>query len=150
MGLDVDPRALRLAKGYLRDQGVDQRAEIRLQDVAELVETSSYDLAWLPLPALSSGATEAALPRLRAALHPGGYLLAATALPADTEGTGEDLHTAVLRWRLRREGVTSWGPEMLRDRLREHGFEDVRSVGSPSGTVELLVARTPAHTAPID
>ncbi|NYJ37757.1 SAM-dependent methyltransferase [Nocardiopsis aegyptia] len=155
VGLDVDARALRLAEGYLTERGLRDRIETRLLDVADLSETGRYDLAWLPLSVLSPHVTEAALPRIRAALRPGGRVIAATALPADPDESGEggpdggaDVHAAVVRWRMARSGVTPWGPETVRRRLQACGFADVRSVGAPSGTVTVLTARVPEPSTP--
>ena len=154
VGLDVDPRALRLAERYLGERGLRDRVETRPLDVAELSETGVYDLAWLPLSVLAPDTTEAALPRIRAALRPGGRLVAATALAADPsdpsgpEESGTDVHSAVVRWRMARSGVTPWGPGAVRRRLEACGFEDVRSVGAPSGTVTILAARVPWAPAP--
>lgn len=148
VGLDMDPRALRLAGEYLAGLGLRDRVETRLQDVADVSESGAYDLVWFPLAVLDPETAEAALPRLRAALRPGGLLVAATALASDQgagPGTGErDLHTAVARWRMSRAGTAPWGPGELSRRLSECGFEDVRSVGAPSGTVTLLTARAPS------
>lgn len=143
VGLDVDPRALRLAEEYLTGLGLRDRVETRLQDVADLCETDAYDLVWLPLSVLDPEASEAALPRIRAALRPGGRLVAATALRADPGEDGRDVHTAVVHWTMARAGVTPWGPEAVRRRLTACGFGDVRSVGAPSGTVTLVAARAP-------
>ncbi|MFD3684310.1 SAM-dependent methyltransferase [Nocardiopsis sp. NPDC058631] len=148
VGLDVDPRALRLAEEYLTGLGLRDRVETRLQDVADVSESDVYDLVWFPLSVLDPETAEAALPRLRAALRPGGLLVAATALTSDPgaePGTGErDVHTAVTRWRMSRAGTAPWGPGELGRKLSECGFEDVRSAGSPSGTVTLLTARAPS------
>jgi predicted O-methyltransferase YrrM len=142
-GVDVDPRALRLAEEYLDERGVRDRVETRLLDVAELSETSGYDVVWLPLSVLAPETTEAALPRIRAALRPGGWLVAATALGDEPGEGGADVHSAVVRWRMALSGVTPWGPGTVRRRLEEFGFGDVRSVGAPSGTVTVLTARAP-------
>ncbi|WP_121183329.1 cyclopropane-fatty-acyl-phospholipid synthase family protein [Nocardiopsis sp. Huas11] len=146
VGVDVDERALRLAKEYLGGRGLRDRVDTRLQDVAELSETDAYDVAWLPLSVLAPASTEAALPRLLCALRPGGLLVVATALAADPEESreeGANVHAAVVRWRMARSGVTPWSPETVRRRLEACGFEDVRSVGAPSGTVTVLAARVP-------
>ncbi|SIO90350.1 hypothetical protein BQ8420_26210 [Nocardiopsis sp. JB363] len=148
VGLDVDPRALRLSEEYLTELGLRDRVETRLQDVADIAESDTYDLVWFPLSVLDPETAEAALPRLRAALRPGGLLMAATALASEPEAetdTGRrEVHTAVARWRMSRAGTTAWEPEELGRKLSACGFEDVRSAGSPSGTVTLLTARAPA------
>ncbi|KOX09950.1 cyclopropane-fatty-acyl-phospholipid synthase family protein [Nocardiopsis sp. NRRL B-16309] len=203
VGLDVDPRALRLAEEYLSERGLRERVETRLLDIADLSETGRYDLAWLPLSVLAPETTEAALPRIRAALRPGGRVIVATALatdptdptdlaapgdpvapkdPADPAAPGDSgdladpsdptdpvapvppadpgergegerdggaaVHAAVVRWRMARSGVTPWGPETVRRRLEACGFEDVLSVGAPSGAVTVLTARVPQVSAP--
>lgn len=148
VGLDVDPRALRLAGEYLTELGLRDRVETRLQDVADISETGTYDLVWFPLSVLGPETAKAAMPRLRAALRPGGLLMAATALASDPgvepDSGGRDVHTAVARWRMSLAGTAAWGPGELSRELSESGFEDVRSAGAPSGTVTLLTARAPS------
>ncbi|ASU84104.1 hypothetical protein CDO52_16085 [Nocardiopsis gilva YIM 90087] len=142
VGLDIAPRALRLADDHLATRGVGDRVELRHRDVADLAETGAYDLVWLPLTVLAPQAAERALPRVCAALRPGGRVIA-TAAPrgrnAATGGVGE----AVTRWRLARAGITPWSPAELARRLTATGLDDVREIELPPPATTVVVARRP-------
>lgn len=134
-GIDVAPRALRLAEDALARRGVRDRVELRLQDAADLADTAAYDLAWLPLGVLATRAAERALPRVLAALRPGGWLIAA-AVPVGAH-QDDPVREAVLRWRAARRDVTPWTPGDLAERLTATGFHAVTEVAGPP----VLVAR---------
>jgi len=144
VGIDVDPRMLRLAELHLAERGVRDRVEPRLQDVAGLTEEGAYDLVWLPLSVLPPDAAAAALPRLAAALRPGGRLIAATALRSarqDAPDGGPDpVQDAVLRWRMARRGVTPWSPEEAAERLTAAGLHAAREIPTPDRSVAVVVA----------
>jgi SAM-dependent methyltransferase len=77
VGLDVLDRSLALAAGTAAATGCADRVTLRRLDVAELVDADAYDLAWLPTAFLPEAAVRTSLPRLRAALRPGGCLVVA-------------------------------------------------------------------------
>ncbi|WP_047868006.1 cyclopropane-fatty-acyl-phospholipid synthase family protein [Nocardiopsis sp. RV163] len=144
VGLDVQPRALRLAERHLSGRGLRDRVELRLLDVAELSEPGAYDLAWLPLAALPPDAVARALPRVREALRPRAWLLTATVLrddPGDAPDGG--MRDAVVRWRMSRSRITPWGPREAARELAAAGYRDVRRVAASEPALTLLVARTP-------
>lgn len=144
VGLDVQPRALRLAERHLGERGLRDRVELRLLDVAGLSETGSYDLAWLPLAALPPDAVARALPRVREALRPGAWLLTATVLRDDPGGSPDGgVRDAVVRWRMSRSRITPWGPREAARELSAAGYRDVRRVATSEPALTLLVARTP-------
>ncbi|WP_017596138.1 SAM-dependent methyltransferase [Nocardiopsis potens] len=145
VGLDTDPRMLRLAERHLAERGVRDRVEPRLQDVADLIEEDAYDLVWLPLAVLSPEAAAAALPRVAAALRPGGRLIAATALRSAPQLAPEDtgpraVRDAVLRWRMSRRNVTPWPPEELAERLTAAGLRSAREIPTPDRSVAVVLA----------
>lgn len=142
VGIDVQPRALRLAAAHLAERRLSDRVELRLADVATLSDTDAYDLAWLPLSVIGTAAAVEALPRVRDALRPGGRLISATALRGTTEGAGTR-RDAVLRWRVARMGSTPWDAEELAGRLVSAGYREVREVGTSPHAMALVVARAP-------
>ncbi len=144
VGLDVQPRALRLAERHLAERGLRDRVELRLLDVAELSESGAYDLAWLPLAALPPDAVAQALPRVRESLRPESWLLTATVLrddPGDAPDGG--VRDAVVRWRMSRSRITPWGPQEAARELSEAGYRDVRRGATSEPALTLLVARAP-------
>ncbi|GAA3737206.1 SAM-dependent methyltransferase [Spinactinospora alkalitolerans] len=143
VGLDVQPRILRLAEERLADRGLLDRVELRLQDVADLAETGAYDLAWLPLSVIAPEAAVRALPRVRAALRPGGRLICATALRGGRpDGTGA-VREAVIRWRAARRGITPWPPAELAERLTAAGYHGIREVETPPHGMAVVIAEAP-------
>ncbi|PDP85404.1 SAM-dependent methyltransferase [Glycomyces fuscus] len=144
VGLDVQPRALRLAERHLAERGLRDRVELRLLDVAELAEHGAYDLAWLPLAAIAPDAVARALPRVREALRPGSWLLTATVLrddPGDSPDGG--VREAVVRWRMSRGRVTPWGPREAARELSAAGYRDVLGVATSEPALTLVAARVP-------
>ncbi|OLT30334.1 hypothetical protein BJF83_08480 [Nocardiopsis sp. CNR-923] len=138
VGLDTDPRALRLAEEHLAGLGVRDRVDLRLLDVADLTVDDVFDLAWLPVSVLSPDAADTALRRVHSALRPGAWLVSATAVGPNGDGGTRD---AVLRWRMARSGVAPWPPEEVRRRLVAAGYRGVTPVPTPGRAVTLVVAR---------
>lgn len=135
-GIDVLPRPLELAEQMAADFGVAERVELRLQSVAELDDRERYDMAWLPTMFIPPPAVYAGLPRLLAALRPGGWLV----LAAVTSGRDE-FSDAVAAWRVARDGGTAVPVDDMARRLRETGFVDVRRLSLPPGAPAMLGAR---------
>lgn len=135
-GIDVLPQPLQLAKRMAADFGVAGRVELRLQSVAELDDRERYDMAWLPAMFIPPAAVYAGLPRLLAALRPGGWLV----LAAVTSGR-DAFSDAVTAWRVARDGGTAVPVDEMVRRLRETGFVDVRRLPVPPGAPAILGAR---------
>jgi 23S rRNA G2445 N2-methylase RlmL len=62
VGLDILPRALRLADSELTAAGVRHRVELREQDVQDLSDSEAFDVAWLPLPLRPEDVARTAIP----------------------------------------------------------------------------------------
>ncbi|MDA2810801.1 class I SAM-dependent methyltransferase [Nocardiopsis sp. RSe5-2] len=135
VGLDTDPRMVRLAERHLEGRGAADRVDVRLGDVADLAEENRYDLVWLPLSVLSPEAAAAALPRVARALRPGGRLLTATAL----RGAPGNVRDGMIAWRTALRGVTPWPPGEVATRLEEAGFTAME-IPTPPTSVALVVA----------
>lgn len=145
VGLDIDERMLRLAGQELNRGGSSARVELRHQDATTLTDRHTFDLAWLPMVALSPDDVLAALPRIRTALRPGGWLVSATPLPVSGPGdvAGSSLHAAIVRWRTARRGVACWDATELASQLESAGYRDVHASRAETGGITSLAARAP-------
>ncbi|MUL42888.1 class I SAM-dependent methyltransferase [Streptomonospora sp. PA3] len=148
VGLDRDPHVLGLAAERIASGGLGGRVRVQCADAAGIAGSAEYDLAWLPLAVLEPEAALEALPRLRAALRPGGTLIAATVLQDGTAAQRDPLGQALARWRMARAGITTWTPEEAAQRLRDAGFTGVRRPEAADQPVAAVLARAPEHTPP--
>lgn len=139
VGLDVLPTALRLARDRVRAAGVADRVELRPCDVAELTDRDAYDVAWLPAVFIAPATVQAALPRLRDAVKPGGVMI--FGLPGYHGATRSDAITA---WRVVSDGGTPWSAADMAQAATTAGFTDVQEVPALPGSATFLVARRPA------
>jgi SAM-dependent methyltransferase len=139
-GIDVLDRALDLARTELAaaDPRTAARVSVRRQDVAELAEAGAYDLLWLPAPFVSEGALNAALPRLAAALVPGGWLVAGTNPPS-----ADALRRSVGRWTAVRNGGNSYDTARMTAALEAHGLTETADFPTVPGGPVLVAARRP-------
>jgi predicted O-methyltransferase YrrM len=120
VGLDVLDRSLALAARTAAAAGCADRVLLRRLDVAELSEVDTYDLAWLPTAFLPEQAVRAALPRLRAALRPGGCLVVAARYAAELP-----VVAAVEALQARLTGGSALLPGELAGLLHQAGFDAV-------------------------
>jgi SAM-dependent methyltransferase len=136
VGLDVMARVLDLARSEVAAHGLADRIELRLLDVASLRDIDGYDLAWLPAPFISPPSLRAALPRIHAALHPGGWLLLSM-----ERADGAPLSVAVTMWRTTLLGGTVMPPSQAIADLIHSGFSEVIQIPTPSSAPVILAAR---------
>lgn len=142
VGLDVFPRALELARRTVAEAGMAERIELRLQDLATLEDRDSFALAWLPAPFIPRAALEPGLPRMAAALVPGGWLILAHAK------FGHDALDDVLnRFQTSAFGGTPLDEREAQDHLRRAGLEQVQTVPTPEGAPAISVGRRPVGRA---
>jgi EmrB/QacA subfamily drug resistance transporter len=139
VGIDTLPRALALARRTLADSRVAGRVELRTQDVRRLREEDTYDLAWLPLPFIAPDAVCEALPLLRRALHPGGWLIVGYG-----KLDGPQLAAAHSRVRTELYGGTTMRAGELARTLTTAGFTDVRAIPTPPGAPGFAAGRRPS------
>ena len=83
VGLDVVPEVLELARAEVADANMDDRVELRLTSVADLIDEATYDLAWLPQPFIPRPAFEAGLGAVFRVMRPDGWLVAPLMTPPD-------------------------------------------------------------------
>jgi protein-L-isoaspartate O-methyltransferase len=133
-GIDVMPRVLELARESIDGSPADSRVELRLEDVADLVDESRYDLAWLPAPFVPEPALVAGVPRLVRALRPGGLLMV-----GHGDFAGSDLQNAITRFKTAFYGGTALDAASAVRLLEDHGLTSVRTLATPPGTPRITV-----------
>jgi len=136
VGLDVFPRVLDLARSLVEDEGMGDRIELRHQDVTDLDDKGAFALAWLPAPFVPRGAIEAGLPRMAAALVPGGWLVI-----GHGKFHGSPLSAAVTRLKTTAYGGTALDGDGAQELLRAAGLVQVSSLDTPEGAIGLTVGR---------
>jgi hypothetical protein len=138
VGLDVMPRALRLAEQTVAAHGLDDRLELRLLPVQELADVERFDLAWMPAPFLPPDVFHLGLGRVHAALRAGGWLVLAAG-----RFDGDALAVAVTRWRTLRSGGTALTFEDAQAALAGAGFAELMALPTPPGAPALYAGRKP-------
>jgi methylase of polypeptide subunit release factors len=138
VGIDVFPRALELARNLTDEAGVADRMELREQDVATLEDRNLFAVAWLPAPFVPRAALEAGVPRIAAALVPGGWLMVAHGKFQD-----DGLKNAINRLKTSAYGGTPLDDDEAQALLRDAGLELVWTVPTPEGVPALTVGRRP-------
>jgi len=138
VGIDVLPRVLDLARTELAeaDPAVASRITLRLEDVGALDEQAAYDLIWLPAPFLSNAALESSIPRVHAALRPGGWVIAGTNPAPD-----HPLRRAVAAWTADLNGGNSGDTDVIGTLLRAAAFSGEQRFPTVAGGPVLLAAR---------
>jgi len=131
-GIDVLPRAVELAGQTITAAGLSSRVEVRHQDVADLDESSAYDLAWIPAPFVPETALRAGVDRLAAALRPGGLLLV-----GHGRYDGTEIDNALTRFQTLTYGGTPLDAPGAVQLLEAAGLTAVRTVPSPPGAPAL-------------
>lgn len=139
VGLDVLPRALELARGFVDEAGLADRIELRQQDVASLEDDRAYALAWLPAPFVPRPAVDAGVARIATALVPGGWLMMAHGKFHD-----DRLENALSRFRASVYGGATLDDEEAQALLRGVGLEQVRTLPTPQGAPAITVGRRPS------
>ena len=141
VGLDVWQPALDIATHNVEAQGLTDRIQLRLQDVAETrpSDAGTVTIAWLPTMFIPEANLQAALLSIRAALHTGGWLiLGSFLLPADAFGG------AMTRLRTIKSGGRMWSDVELEAELTKTGYGHVRHALYES-TRLTFVQRDPAQ-----
>lgn len=135
-GIDVLPRVLEIARGVVAGSPAADRVSLRRQDVAELDEPDSYDLAWLPAPFVPPTSLAAGAARVLRALRPGGVVLL-----GHGKFDGAPLDEALTRFKTAVYGGTALdGPAACR-LLGNAGFSDVGTMRTPPGAPAITVGR---------
>lgn len=138
LGIDILDRALSLARQAIATGGVADRVTVRKQDVAEFADDSGFDAAWLPAPFIAPSALHAGLPRIAAALRPGGWLI----LGHGKLG-GTPVEDALTRLKTIAHGGTALDQAAASHLLRSAGLTSVRPMPTPIGAPAVTIGQKP-------
>lgn len=136
LGLDVLDRALELAQQTIAASDAADRVHVRRQDVAEFTDDDGFDLAWFPAPFIPDQAWRAGLPKVAAALRPGGWLIV-----GHGKFSGAPLDDAINRFKTVAFGGTPLNDAEAQQALGRQGLSDVRTLPTPPGAPALTVGR---------
>jgi SAM-dependent methyltransferase len=139
VGIDSIEPALRLARSNLADSPVSERVELRLQGIEELEDEAKFTAAWLPGPFIGLDVASRALPRIRRALEPGGWLIFGLMAPASTP-----LGDALAKLRILRGGGHPWTGIEAEERLGIAGFDRIETF-SPAPSILFVLGRRPGR-----
>ena len=141
LGIDVLDRALDLARQTIAAaDGIADRVTVRKQDVAEFADDGAgFDVAWLPAPFIPRTAIDSGLPRVTAALRPGGWLI----LGHGKLG-GSPVEDALTRLKTIAYGGTALDDAAAFHLLRSAGLTSVRPMPTPTGAPAIAIGQKPA------
>jgi len=139
LGIDVLDRALDLARQTVATSGVAARVRVRQQDVADFADDAGFDLAFLPAPFIAQPALHRGLPRVAAALRPGGWLMVGHGRFA-----GTPVQDALTRFKTIAYGGTPLDGAAACRLLRHAGLTSVRAVPTPAGAPAIAIGQKPA------
>ena len=138
-GLDMLPRALRLADSELTAVGVRHRLELREQDVQDLSDSEAFDVAWLPLPLLPEDVARTAISGVTRALRTDGWLVV-TANRLDPNPN--PLQEALERLRILTEGGCRAPRDEVGTWLDAAGVVDVQEIAMTPEAHVIITGRT--------
>ena len=139
LGIDILDRSLDLARQAIAAAGVADRVTVRKQDVAEFADDAGFDVAWLPAPFIPRAAIDSGLPRVTAALRPGGWLI----LGHGKLG-GTPVEDALTRLKTIAHGGTVLDEAAACQLLRTAGLTSVRPMPTPAGAPAITIGQKPA------
>ena len=118
---------------------VGGRVTVRKQDVANFADDAGFDLAWLPAPFFAEPALHVGLPRIVAALRPGGWLIV-----GHGKFGGTPAEDALTRLKTLAYGGTPIDDAAACELLRRTGLTSVRTVPTPAGAPAITIGQNPA------
>jgi 2-polyprenyl-3-methyl-5-hydroxy-6-metoxy-1,4-benzoquinol methylase len=139
LGIDVLDRPLHLARQNIKASDVAARVTVRKQDVAGFTDDTGFDLAFLPAPFVARPALQAGLPRVVAALRPGGWVFVAHGKFGAT--SAED---SLTRLKTLVYGGTPLDDAEAFNLLRGAGLTSVRLLPTPEGAPGITIGQQPA------
>jgi hypothetical protein len=139
LGIDIFDRALDLARRNIAASDVAARVTVREQDIAAFADDTGFDLAYIPAPFVARPAFDAGLPRVVAALRPGGWLFVAHGRMGGTaaEDALTTLKTLVY-------GGTPLDQAAAGELLRNAGLTSVRLGPTPPPAPAITIGQKPA------
>jgi SAM-dependent methyltransferase len=139
LGIDVLDRPLALARQNIGASDVAGRVTVRKQDVASFTDDTGFDLAFLPAPFVPRDAVLAGLPRIAAALRPGGWVFVARG-----KFDGTPAENALTRLKTLVYGGTPLDEAEASDLFRSAGLTSVQPVPTPDGAPGITIGQKPA------
>lgn len=139
LGIDVLDRPLELARQNTGASDVTAQVTVRKQDLADFTDDTGFDLAYLPAPFVPRPALQAGLPRVTAALRPGGWVFVARG-----KFDGTPAEDALTRLKTLVYGGTPLDEAEASDLLRSAGLTAVRPVPTPKGAPGITIGQKPA------
>jgi predicted O-methyltransferase YrrM len=139
LGIDILDRSLDLARQAIAASDVAARVAVRKQDVAVFADDTGFDLAFFPAPFVPPSAVRAGLPRVAAALRPGGWLMV-----GHGKFGGTPVQDALTRLKTLAYGGTPLDQAQACDLLGSAGLTSVRVVPTPAGTPGITIGQKPA------
>ena len=137
LGIDVLETALDVAAEYIAASTVADRVAVRKQDLADFSDTGDFDLVWIPAPFIPAGALRDGLPRVVAALRPGGWL------SVGHGKFGEDSAADALnRLKTIAFGGTPLDTHAAQALLHELGLVSISTLPTPPGAPAVTIGRT--------
>lgn len=139
LGIDVLDRPLELARQNIAASDVAARVRVRKQDVAGFTDDTGFDLAYLPAPFVPRSALQAGLPRVVAALRPGGWVFV-----VQGKFGGTPAEDALTRLKTLVYGGTPLDGAEASGLLRGAGLTSARPVPTPDGAPGITIGQKPA------
>jgi SAM-dependent methyltransferase len=121
-GIDIWEPSLERARTNIRTSGLEDRVELRRQDVMDLDDVDAYDCAWLPTFFIARDAVATAVGNVVRAVEPGGHVV----LGRYTEGGGA-LVEATTALRTVRGGGTALSADECLSLLRDAGCVETQA-----------------------
>ena len=138
VGLDVWAPAIELAEANVRAAGLQDRVEVRNQDISTFVDAEGFDLVWFAGPFIPGALQPIGLERCVAAMRPGAWLV------YGAYGGGDALTNALGDLRTLRSGGPVLTTPEIEDLLRSAGLVDVQAAPGSIGIVSrTVVGRRP-------
>jgi SAM-dependent methyltransferase len=138
LGIDILDRALDLARRTVAASDAAARVVLRKQSIAEFSDNAGFDVAWVPAPFIPQSALQTGLPRVAAALRPGGWLI----LGHGKLG-GASAEDALTRIKTIAFGGTALDETAACTLLRDAGLTSVRPMPTPAGAPAIAIAQKP-------
>ena len=135
IGLDVNPRALGLARKLAAAKGLSDRIELRLQGVEELQDVGVASVGHIPPQFIPRPAVIEGIGRMFRALRPGGILL--------LDVSGQDAEATVDRWQAYNAGGSAMTLTECAEVVTAAGFEQPKTPPNLPPGAPLAYCRRP-------
>jgi cyclopropane fatty-acyl-phospholipid synthase-like methyltransferase len=123
VGIDIWEPSLDIARRNVKGANLDDRIELRKQDLVDLDDVERFDCVWFPTFFFSQETIVDALPKLHTALTSGGHVVL-----AHSEPPPDPLVQATNRLRTIRDGGSALDSDGAIQLLRDAGFADAHAI----------------------